>query len=243
MFLDDKNLVKIDEKVMIYRNFIDSDTVEKINKIAENYVNEIQPTNKAVTWYNDKLTGKIPELLDVWEKISDFIYPDFVIHPALNLQVMKIGEDMFVHEDSPGMDNEEMLTVNDLWSSCCILSYGIIAYFGDFSGGEVFYPELNLELDPKPGDLVIHGAHSREKHGVKKVSSGIRYAFSNFAMPAKLNPGTFYNYKTKEYYKQLKNEGLDKWVTPLYDNNREYRGVGENDSLTEEQVKKLKKYI
>lgn len=243
MFIDNPNLIKIDEKVMIYRDFIDNKTVKKVNEIAEKELKNIRSADKAVTWYNDKLTGTIPELFEIWEKISDFIYPDYVIHPMLNLQVMRTGDDMFVHEDSPGMGNEEMLTVNDLWSSCCVLSYGVIAYFGEYEGGEVYYPELGLELSPQPGDLVIHGAHSREKHGVKTVKSGIRYAFSNFAMPANLNPGTFYNYKTDEYYNQIKTKNFNNWISPLFSNEREYRGVGLEDKLSPEQISKLRKYV
>jgi hypothetical protein len=32
----------------------------------------------------------------------------------------------------------------------------------------------------------------------------MRFSFSNFVIPSHTNPGTFYNYKTKEYYDQIK---------------------------------------
>ena len=80
---------------------------------------------------------------------------------------------------------------------------------------------MGIEVAPQPGDLVIHGATPRWKHGVKEVTSGTRFAFSNFALPAQKNPGSFYNYKTEEFYNQTK-DGLDTWVNPLFSNKREY---------------------
>ena len=41
-------------------------------------------------------------------------------------------------------------------------------------GGEICYPEYNIEHKPKAGDLVIHGCETI--HAVKKVKHGKRYA-------------------------------------------------------------------
>jgi hypothetical protein len=56
-----------------------------------------------------------------------------------------------------------------------------------------------VEVYPEPGDMVIHGALRRHRHGVKEVESGERYAFSNFALPYSKNPGTFYTFNSPEY--------------------------------------------
>ena len=56
------------------------------------------------------------------------------------------------------------------------------------------------------------------RSGVREVTSGTRYAFSNFVLRADENPGTFNNYGTHEYYKQIGNkttEELEAWMEPL----------------------------
>lgn len=223
MFTEDPNLTILDEKVFIYRNFIDPETTTHITEIADAIMSEDTSTEHRNPWYMEKFTPEMPELFPVWKKISEFLYPSHVIHPLLSLTTMRKGDDMFVHEDSPGEGHEDMLTVNDLWSSCCLLEYGVIAYFGKWEGGNVFYPELGIEVDPRPGDLVIHGATSRWKHGVREVTDGVRYAYSNFSLQPDKNPGSFYNYKTTEFLNQISTDGLDAWVTPLFENKREYR--------------------
>lgn len=135
---------------------------------------------------------------------------------------------MYVHEDSPGEGHEDELTRLDMWSTCTSLDYGVIVYFGDYEGGEVFYPELDAELWPGPGDLVIHGALSKHKHGVKEVTKGIRYAFANFCLPAHKNPGTFYNFNTPEYQEQIKKlEFLNTFEQPFKKNERLYKKLVE----------------
>jgi hypothetical protein len=57
-----------------------------------------------------------------------------------------------------------------------LITYGTIVYLNDFEGGEVYYPEQNnLRYSPKKGDLVIHGAGQKSKHGVDEVLSDVRY--------------------------------------------------------------------
>lgn len=57
-----------------------------------------------------------------------------------------------------------------------LITHGTIIYFNDFDGGEVFYPEQNnLEYKPAKGDLVVHSAEEKCKHGVKEILSDVRY--------------------------------------------------------------------
>ncbi|MGA1046549.1 MAG: hypothetical protein ACO3UU_00935, partial [Minisyncoccia bacterium] len=148
------NIIKLDDKIFWYKNFLSPETVDSITgllmrqNVRPHFFEEIQ----------FKTTDFMPELFPVWEKVSDFIYPDLVIHPLLHTIYFGEGKEMLPHCDSPGEDMEEELTVPDVWGTCCYLSYGVITYFGDFTGGEVYYPHQNIEIPVQPGDLVIHGA-------------------------------------------------------------------------------------
>lgn len=234
MFYDNPNCKQYAEKIFKYENFLTKEEVESINKVAnsldkQSWVYE----NQEIDWYKDKTGPTMIELFPIWEKMSDFLYPEYVIHPMLSLLAVKPGDKgMFVHADSPGRDMEEELTQHDRWQTCCIIDYGIIVYFGEFEGGSVFYPNISpsgepqeedydncLEVPVQPGDLVIHGSCNPYEHGVREVTSGVRYAFTNFMLQAVENPGTFHNYKTKEYVEQVGNKTLENlqagWMIPL----------------------------
>ena len=142
--------------------------------------------------------------------------PEFVVHPLLSMLEFGVGTKMEPHCDSPGEGHVDDLTVPDVWSTCCLLSWGVCGYFGDFEGGEIYYPNQNIEIAVRPGDLVIHGALADCLHGVKEVTKGTRYVYSNFSLRPEKNPGTFPNYKTPEYYEAIKD--LGKWNVPLKEN-------------------------
>lgn len=212
MFTNNPNITKLDEKIFLYKNFIPQEKVSEINK----YISEKVSLNHYFEEIQFGLTEATFELHEVWEGISELLYPEYVIHPILSLLHFKEDKEMLPHCDSPGEGNHESLTVPDLWATCCLLSWGAIVYFGDFTGGEVYYPKQGIEIAVEPGDLVIHGALDDCLHGVKKVLTGNRYAFSTFSLPAEKNPGTFNNYKTPEYYEDIKD--LKSWLTPLKPN-------------------------
>lgn len=237
MFFDKPEVIKYSDKVFLYKNFLTQKEIDSINHVADNFTKpEWKLEDQAIDWYKDKTGPTMNELFPIWEKMSEFLYPEYVIHPMLSLLIMQPGDEpMFVHSDSPGRDMEEFLTQEDMWQTCCIIDYGIIVYMGDFEGGEVFYPNLDkdgnvqnedyencLEIAVRPGDLIIHGSCNPFEHGVRKVKSGKRYAFTNFMLQAIENPGTFHNYKTKEYYDQVnkKKNGIETWLTPLEANPR-----------------------
>ena len=58
---------------------------------------------------------------------------------------------------------------------------GIVGYFNDnFEGGEIYYPDNDIIIKPKPGLVVMH--ESTIRHGVHPVKSGIRYYYTEFLL-------------------------------------------------------------
>jgi hypothetical protein len=220
MFQDNKNITKLADKVFLYKNFVPVEKVKEINKIMSNHLSDFDLNFgnylQKIDWYKGKTSLLIPELVDVWNAASELIAPEYIIHPNLSLQVIKPGDGgMFLHQDSPGEGMEEELTQIDRWDTCCIIHYGLVVYFGEFTGGETYYPRLGLESAVQPGDLVIHGAHTDCEHGVREVTSGIRYAYSNFMLPIEKNPGTFPSYNTPEDLERKKKGLADVWNVPI----------------------------
>lgn len=238
--------------IFVFKGFIEKDLANEITEFLDNQDKEAleNPLN-LISWYEGRYTGLPPRLIEVWEQISDLLYPNWVMHPSASILKSKPGDKgMFVHSDSPGKGMCHLLSQTDTYKTCCELDYGVVAYFGNFEGGEIFYPDINpdgtkkdewqlidksspsFEYKPENGDLVIHSAFDPYSHGVRDVTSGIRYAYSNFCLKAIDNPGSFNNYKTDEYYKQIGNktpqEVLD-WLAPLK----------WNEQFTLEAVKKM----
>lgn len=62
------------------------------------------------------------------------------------------------------------------------IRYATIIYINDdYSGGEIFFTNKNLELKPKPGSLLIFPGNDEFDHGVRHVQSGpIRYVLVGF---------------------------------------------------------------
>lgn len=59
-------------------------------------------------------------------------------------------------------------------------------YNDDFEGGELYYPEFDLIIKPKPGLAVAHPGDINYLHGVKKVLCGQRYTTPSFYTITKL---------------------------------------------------------
>jgi len=226
MFTDRSDCIKLAEGIYLFKNIISKKQIEEINNIMKKNIesdNTKEAMDHTLDWYRGKTSTAIPELLPIWEQLSELIGPEYVTHPNLALQVIRKGQDMFVHTDSPGRDNDEHLKSEDRWSTCCIIDFGMVTYFGEWEGGEIFYPNIEnadgvkpLIYSPEPGDVVLHKTVHPYEHGVKEVTSGYRYAFSNFVLKSEENPGTFYNYGTEEYLERSKD--IQKWLCPLWEN-------------------------
>jgi hypothetical protein len=236
--------------IFLFKNFIPEELLQKLEKSVNIKKNPKEIQENLIDWYADKVVVDVDGSFDLWELISELLYPTWVIHPQTSvLRITPEHEGMFVHADSPGKGQCHRLSQIDTWRTCCELDYGLVAYFGNFEGGEIHYPNLNsdgtphkdnedgdgkgFEYSPNRGDLVIHSAFYPYEHGVKPITSGMRYAFAVFSLKAADNPGTFYNYKSKEYLEQIGNKNrinIMKWTKPIY----------ENPQFTQEKIKEFK---
>lgn len=215
MFTDNPNLIKLGDKAYVYKNFIDKDTVEKINNFYDGQSREkFNYHEHEIDWYSNKTSKSSVELVPVYNKVNEFLSPDYVTPPNLYVLIMEPGDEpMFIHADSPGEHGHENVVGDDAWGTCPLVSWGVVVYFGNWEGGEIFYPQFDLEYLPEPGDMIIHSAFSPWEHGVKPVTKGKRYAYSLFALETHKNPGSFYNYGTEEC--KIAQEDPYSWSSPL----------------------------
>jgi hypothetical protein len=266
MFYNNSKCTKLADQVYIFKNIIPKEIMDSVYKDLSDFERG-GPENiwSSNDWYKDKICPPFASTFLAWKFMSELLYPELVIHPITNLMIAQPhDEGMFVHCDSPGPEGQDELYEIDTWSVCCDLQYGIIAYFGNFTGGEVYYPHVNpdgtlkdnspnwevtkdlleepcLVVQPEAGDIIIHGANRPWDHGTKKTISGTRFAFSNFSLLANDNPGSFYNYKTPEWYEQIGKydlptlEVLNEWHTPLKLNPKFADIINEKNSIMKER--------
>lgn len=170
--------IKLEENIYLLKNFLDNKTLSRLVDMAEN-ANEWDPNLEQINpFWRNKTT-------DVTDKsITD--YMNFRQIPMLNnnyrmngndkiSRQMVGGENLNVHCDNPGVDDKNVHDDGTRW--------GLITYLNDFNGGEIFYPELDIEYKPEPGDLIIHPASMRYKHGTKTVLEGPdRYIITSFGI-------------------------------------------------------------
>lgn len=160
-----KNCIQLAEDVYLYSQFITKREAEDLYTLAYS----LYP-------WETKLSKKAEELSLIKERIQAEFFPNYDLYEHNAFQCLIEGENMYEHTDTPS-DPRHRDEDGQRWSR---IVWGTILYINDdYSGGEIYYPELNIEYKPQAGDLLIHAAHV--VHGVRKVTKGIRFAYSNFA--------------------------------------------------------------
>ena len=220
--------------VFLFKGFYTDEECKVVEDFMANEDTRDHPyEDTLISWYSEKLSPPIPGLHDLWEKASEMLYPEYVIHPQNNVLVLRpyMNEGMFTHSDSPGKGECHRLSQVDVWQTCCELDYGLVAYFGDFEGGEIFYPNIEadgrikdrpgdpddcLQVDVRPGDVAIHGATHPWEHGVRKITSGIRFAYSNFCMEKEHAPGTYELFNPEKHPLMTDPNEIKLWNNTVY---------------------------
>jgi len=230
----EKKCIKLADEIYVFKKYIPDNLIDKYLNIMNSYSpSEFEYKENFIEWYDHHLSPVNLNFIDLWEHVSELVYPDYYINPQTQMIRSVPGQDgMFPHCDSPGFGESEMLTQADYYKTCSIIDYGVVSYLGDFSGGEIFYHRITkdgkesdihleesefLTYKPESGDVIIHSAYAPYYHGTKPVISGTRYAYSCFATAEKNFPNTYFKYKSKEYLENIKDrseESLMKWYRP-----------------------------
>lgn len=172
---------------LVIRNFISEEEnnyflnwIEKNKVLYDQHTSSVEYWSKRCIYYNSiqdeviktKLVNLIVSIKNIVEKISISEQKLFVEYPQFVKWENRV-------ELPPHADNIEPdgITPNATpWRS-----HGCVLYFNSsFDGGELHYPNLNIEVKPEAGMLVVHPADLKFLHGVKKVESGIRQTMSTF---------------------------------------------------------------
>ena len=129
----------------------------------------LQETSKE---YKEKLECIlcVKQIQEKIKQVLDGLYPFEITLTQIRSIIRSYGAGMPVHHD------------DDPYKTELTTKYGFVLYLNDdYTGGEIYYPKLNIEYKPKAGDLVIHPGSEEYSHGVRDIVSGERYNITLFA--------------------------------------------------------------
>lgn len=109
----------------------------------------------------------------------------FYLRTPLWGRVWRVGDFISPHCDSE-YNNSELVTdegyPEEEWTNHIprfLSDYSSVLYLNDdYEGGELFFPEFDLTIKPKFGDLITFPTNSMYIHAVKEVKYGTRYTIA-----------------------------------------------------------------
>lgn len=161
-----------DEDIKIALNMFDTESLESFKNIP--WINIISSSKKVNTFikaFSDKALSLHKEAYNLQMPIYTF---------EAFLTKWDEGKGTGVHHDNhKGAEMVQLTTV---------------VYLNDnYDGGEIFFPDFDLEIKPKKGQAIIFPAFTKDNpylHGVHKIENGNRYTLAlwHTAMQEYANP-------------------------------------------------------
>ena len=158
MSFNKENFIKINEEAFVYKNFINKDYAEKLKLLAKEMpfkVREIHPIHEMGHIADGYINEKISRLLNS----NSYC-------PGLSLVNTPKGLSWAKHTDLDSYDDSQRGSK----------TFGGVIYLEDFKGGEICYPDYDIEYHPDQGDMILHSASV--VHSVNEVISDSRYTIN-----------------------------------------------------------------
>lgn len=173
--------------IVVIENYISKEHID----LAYRYCYSINEWDSWSAGNNDKISTykhmqkNSPELFAVMQKYVDGIQEkiEFKFGRKLENALPGIrrwdaGEEQELHGDGENRDG----TPNQTY----IVDYGSIMYINDnYIGGEIYFPQHNIEITPRAGMLIFFPSGQYYLHGVRKILEGVRYTSPHFWVPIK----------------------------------------------------------
>lgn len=127
------------------------------------YNNQFENLENETKQLLDSIRNKI--ILDY--NLSEQIFPDY-----LGLVKWEIGDFQHPHADGEEVGRPHIYN----WRH-----FGCVYYLNDdYEGGEIYFPNQNIEIKPKLNTLVFFPGTLEFLHGVNPIINGIRYTLTSF---------------------------------------------------------------
>lgn len=160
-------LIKHHDEIWELTNFLYNDEINICLDHIKNIPEDEWINNKNYAASNNEVLK--PILSEITKRILTYI--ENVQEKIGICDIQRLMSGMFISQHQDIDTNEHPQNI----------IYGGVIYFNNnFSGGELFYPELNYKITPQTGSLVLH--KSNYLHEVLPIKDGIRYMATVFAV-------------------------------------------------------------
>jgi hypothetical protein len=171
--------------IYLFKNFLSkkecSEIVEFIQTIPEDAWKGF--FNQAGQGSEVAILSAIPQAKDINARLSSLLDKGFYLNGSTAPTRMKIGWSGAPHSDNHDFLNvleaNKNLNEHDEFVMHENNVAGLVIYFNNFDGGEIYYSSQDITYTPKAGDLIIHSSEEHCRHQVKEVKSEVRYSHSN----------------------------------------------------------------
>ena len=173
--------------IHIVENFLSEEEIELFKKLVakQEWHQTVDPTSSVYILNKaDELRDEIKRL-NIEERITELASYNFGMNLSLvdnmgGFQMRKPGDSMRVHTDAENFDGEShMEEVLHLNFAKAMTMYVALLYLGEeFGEGQLYFPHNEIDINVKPGDLVMFPTSNRYPHGVRESTYGNRCVFS-----------------------------------------------------------------
>ena len=182
-------LGKNKNNIVIINNFINDDDLLAINNYLDLYKDndnfmggkdlredKVKEENPAVGKLLDKYEEKI--YAEAYKLFTEKYGIPIIRKPVNSTHFVKwiTGMNSKLHCDCEKPDGTPALAANFYTYNVSVLMYPNDKY----TGGEITFPDYDLVLKPKPGDMIMFPGNNAYKHTVQKVESGVRYTMPSW---------------------------------------------------------------
>jgi len=136
--------------------------------------------------FDTENTPALNSLILKLEKYFEYTFGQrFYLRTPLWCRIWRVGDFISPHSDSEYNNSDLVMDEGypeEEWTNHIprfLSDYSSVLYLNDdYEGGELFFPEFNLTIKPKLGDLVTFPTNSMYIHAVKEVKHGTRYTIA-----------------------------------------------------------------
>jgi hypothetical protein len=175
---------KSKDNIIHVNNFITQDEIDTIMSYIDIYKDDPEFSG-GKTLTGRKIYEENVELFDLMQRCADKVYYliqenyckkygiEVRIMPWNPFHIVKWQPEMSsgLHSDCQYPDGSPLIKSNYFKLNITALIYPN----DNYKGGEIGWPDYNLEIKPKAGDMVLFPANNSYLHYVKNVESGLRF--------------------------------------------------------------------
>jgi len=182
-------LGKNKDNIVIINNFINDEDLLAINNYLDLYKDndEFMGGKDLREDKVKKENPKVAEILDkyekkIYEKVNELFTEKYKIpiirKPVNSTHFVKWipGMNSKLHCDCEKPDGTPAFAADFYTYNVAVLMYPN----DNYTGGEITFPDYDLVLKPKPGDMIMFPGNNAYKHTVQRVESGTRYTMPSW---------------------------------------------------------------